>query len=125
MKENTSVGKVVKIIGAVAAIVIGFVLLFSPSDSLTAESIFIGVIALACGAYIWNGANKKQGMVIATVLFLLALYAFAKAFELFDTVIIRRIAGGLGVLSGILLLLPIIMNRKKDKQPEKSTDSQK
>ena len=64
-------------------------------------------------------------MVIATVLFLLALYAFAKAFELFDTVIIRRIAGGLGVLSGILLLLPIIMNRKKDKQPEKSTDSQK
>ena len=113
MEENGTLNKVIKIIGAVAAIIIGLVLLVSPSDSLTAESIFIGVIALACGAYIWNGATKKQGMVIAMVLFLLALYAFAKAFELFDTVIIRRIAGGLGVLSGVILLLPVFMNRSK------------
>lgn len=113
MEENGTLNKVIKIIGAVAAIIIGLVLLVSPSDSLTAESIFIGVIALACGAYIWNGATKKQGMVIAMVLFLLALYAFAKAFEPFDTVIIRRIAGGLGVLSGVILLLPVFMNRSK------------
>ena len=113
MEENGTLNKVIKIIGAVAAIIIGLVLLVSPSDSLTAESIFIAVIALACGAYIWNGATKKQGMVIAMVLFLLALYAFAKAFELFDTVIIRRIAGGLGVLSGVILLLPVFMNRSK------------
>ena len=125
MENNSSFNKVIKIIGAVATVIIGFVLLVSPSDSLTAESIFIGVIALACGVYIWNGASKKQGMVIATVLFLLALYAFAKAFELFDTVIIRRIAGGLGVLSGVLLLLPIIMNRKQNKQPEQFAESQK
>ena len=113
MEENGTLNKVIKIIGAVAAIIIGLVLLVSPSDSLTAESIFIAVIALACGAYIWNGATNKLGMVIAMVLFLLALYAFAKAFELFDTVIIRRIAGGLGVLSGVILLLPVFMNRSK------------
>lgn len=115
MKENKSLTKIVKIIGAVAAVVIGLVLLVSPSDSLTAESIFIGVIALVCGAYIWNGATKKQGMIIAGVLFLLALYAFAKAFELFDTVLIRRLAGGLGILSGILLMLPVFASSRAEK----------
>lgn len=125
MNENTSLSKVVKIVGAVAAIVIGLVLLVSPSDSLTAESIFIGVIALTCGAYIWNGATKNQGMIIAGVLFLLALYAFAKAFELFDTVLIRRIAGGLGILSGILLLLPVFTNKRAEKADTQELKDQK
>lgn len=120
MKENGALNKVVKIIGAIASLLIGGVLLLSSSDSIMAESLFIGVISLACGAFIWNGASPKQGKIIASVLLLLALYAFAKAFELFDTTIVRRIAGVFAIASGLILLLPIIINASKTKSIEQS-----
>ena len=52
MKDNGPFSKVVKVIGAVASVLIGCVLLLSSSDSVMAESLFIGVIALACGAFV-------------------------------------------------------------------------
>lgn len=124
MKENGTLNKVVKIVGAIASVLIGGVLLLSSSDSVMAESLFIGVIALACGAFIWNGASPKQGKIIASVLLLLALYAFAKAFELFDTTIVRRIAGVFAIASGLLLLIPIIASASKAKSIEQPTKAQ-
>ena len=125
MKENGALNKVVKIIGAIASLLIGCVLLLSSSDSIMAESLFIGVIALACGAFIWNGASPKQGKIIASVLLLLALYAFAKAFELFDTTIVRRIAGVFAIASGLILLIPIVISASSSKSTENTTKSQK
>ena len=123
MKDNGALNKIVKIIGAIASVLIGGVLLLSASDSVMAESLFIGVIALACGAFVWNGSSPKQGKIIASVLLLLALYAFAKAFELFDTTIIRRLAGVFAIASGLILLIPIIAgniskNNSEDKPSE-------
>jgi uncharacterized membrane protein HdeD (DUF308 family) len=122
MKDNGPFSKVVKVIGAVASVLIGCVLLLSSSDSVMAESLFIGVIALACGAFVWNGASPKQGKIIACVLLLLALYAFAKAFELFDTTIIRRLAGVFAIASGLILLTPIIASATKNKNVKTTVD---
>jgi uncharacterized membrane protein HdeD (DUF308 family) len=108
MENDTALIKVFKVIGAAAAVVIGGVLLLSPNNSTTAEAIFVGTIALVCGLYVVNGTTKKQGMIIAAVLFLLAVYSFAKAFEIFDTALIRRIAGGFAVVSGIILAIPAL-----------------
>ena len=121
MENQSTFSKVVKIIGAVAAVIVGFILLISPSDSIAAESIFIGTISLVCGVYIFNGLDKTQGRIVATVLFLLALYAFAKAFDLFDTSIIRRVAGGVALISGFILLIPLFS--KKEDSKDKTTDN--
>lgn len=121
MENQSTFSKIIKIIGAVASIIVGLILLVSPSDSVTAESMFIGTIALVCAVYIFNGLDKKQGRIVATVLFLLALYAFAKAFDLFDTSIIRRVAGGVGLVSGFILLLPFFT--KKDKEDKEVVNS--
>jgi hypothetical protein len=128
MKENGVLNKIVKIVGAIASVLIGGVLLLSANDSVMAESLFIGVIALACGAFVWNGSSPKQGKIIASVLLLLALYAFAKAFELFDTTIIRRLAGVFAIASGLILLVPIVannINKPKSQKSHKTIDTNK
>ena len=128
MKENGALNKIVKIVGAITSVLIGGVLLLSANDSVMAESLFIGVIALACGAFVWNGSSPKQGKIIASVLLLLALYAFAKAFELFDTTIIRRLAGVFAIASGLILLVPIVannINKPKSQNSHKTIDTNK
>lgn len=119
MSDTSSIGKVTKIIGAIAAILIGLVLLFSASDSVVAEAIFVGTIVLVCGVYSVNGTSRKQGVVIATILFLLAAYLFAKAFNVFedfDSANIRRVAGIFSIVSGLILVIPIF--RKKSETTE-------
>jgi hypothetical protein len=101
----------VRIAVALAATAVGVFLLLGTTSAAASEGVFIGSIALVLAIYVWPGLTKAMARVVAVVLVLVGLYAFVRGFELMDLSVLRQIGGAVAILSGVILLLPLVRRR--------------
>lgn len=112
-ETSGSLSQGVKLVAAIAAIVVGIFLLVGSTNDIVADALFVGTIALVSGIYLWSGVTSGQSKVIALVLLLVAAYAFIQGFGLFDLTIIRRLGGIFAVVSGVVMVIPFIVSLVK------------
>lgn len=111
MATTRSGSATVKIIVAIAAIVVGLFLVFFPTTPAVADGVFVGSIAVALAVYLWSGVTATQARTIAIVLLVLAAYAFIRGFGLLDLSILRQVGGIVAIVIGAILLWPSVRGR--------------
>lgn len=111
MAETTgtsSAGSIIKLVAAIAAIIVGLFLVFGATTASIADGVFVGAIALVAAVYLWPGVTKGQARVISISLVLLSAYAFIRGFGLLELATLRQLGGITAIVSGVILLLPFV-----------------
>ncbi len=103
--------RVVKLIAAIAAIVVGLFLVFGAASAPVADAVFIGSIALVLAVYLWPGVSRRQARLISIVLIFVASYAFIRGFGLLDLAFLRQLGGIAAIVSGVILGLPFVKSK--------------
>lgn len=105
---ESKTGTVVKLVVSVAAIIVGFFLVFGSTTPAVADGVFVGSIAVVLAIYLWPGVTKNQARIIAVVLLLVAAYAFIRGFGVLELSVLRQLGGITAIVSGVILLLPFV-----------------
>jgi hypothetical protein len=108
-EKSTSSG--VKIVAAVAAIVVGVFLVFFPSTPALADGIFVAALALAAAVFLWTGVTTAQARTVAIVLLVLAAYALIRGFGLLELNLLRQVGGIIAIGAGAVLLWPAVRGK--------------
>lgn len=102
---------VVKLVAAIAAIVVGVFLIFFPSTPALADGIFVAALALAAALFLWSGVTTAQARTVAIVLMVLAAYALIRGFGLLELTLLRQLGGILAIACGAVLAWPAIRGK--------------